>query len=74
VTCGFCPTCLAAEHASDESLASLVRYQAVQLDKARDALFPTQVALGQAKDRIRELEDIVAKLQRKVMQQNRRAG
>lgn len=59
-----CPTCLAAEHSTD--LTQLVRWQAVHLEQARDAVFPLQVELGRARDRIRELEEIVKRQNRRL--------
>lgn len=69
---GPCVVCLAAEHSTDESLARLVRWQAVKLDQARAALLPVQVDNGRLRDRIRELEEIVDRLNRKVAAGNRR--
>ncbi len=60
-----CPVCLAADYSSDD-LPSLVRWQAVKLDQARDRLLGAQlesVERGRQQDRlrarIRELEEIV---------------
>lgn len=61
-----CVTCLAADSASDASLRTLVRYQAIKLEQARAALLPVHVENGRLRDRIRELEEIVEKQNRRL--------
>lgn len=57
-----CPVCLAAEHGSDDSLGSLVRRQAVTIDRLRSNL--DTFALVAAKGRIRELEELLERVNR----------
>lgn len=61
-----CAVCLAAEFASDESKERLLRLQAVKLDQMRSELLPLQVALGMARDRIRELEETIERQNRRL--------
>ena len=56
-----CHVCEAAEHASDESLASLVRRQAVMLERARAKL--DTFGLARAEARVRELEETLTRVQ-----------
>jgi hypothetical protein len=55
-----CHVCVAAEHASDDSLASLVRRQAVTIDRLRSNLDTFRLAAAQM--RIRDLEETVTRL------------
>lgn len=68
-----CPTCLAAEHASDGSKETLLRQTHLKLDQARAELLPVQVENGRLRDRIRELEEIVRK-QNKALMRGRRTA
>jgi multidrug efflux pump subunit AcrA (membrane-fusion protein) len=55
-----CAVCVACEHGSDDSLASLVRRQAVTIDRLRSNLDTFRLAAAQM--RIRELEETVQRL------------
>lgn len=57
-----CPVCDAAEHASDDTLASLVRRQAVTITRLRDRL--DSFGLARAEARVRELEEILERTNR----------
>jgi hypothetical protein len=57
-----CAVCVAAEFASDETLASLVRRQAVTIDRLRSNL--DTFALVAARGRIRELEETLERVNR----------
>ena len=70
-----CAICAAAEHADPANLSSLVRYQSVQLERAQDHALRLEVDLHAARERITELEhleDTVARLNRRLMERNRR--
>lgn len=54
-----CAVCDAAEHAPDDTLATLVRRQAVTIDRLRTRL--DSFGLARVEARVRELEEILAR-------------